>query len=104
MHARFRLTAFIILALVLIFFVAGCIQLPGQRPELGLSALNPQPDNWGETCFAPADDSAWEVNGEADLGKLAGGTYYYEGRITPTHFPSTYRSKYDHGSFELRRP
>ena len=51
-----------------------------------------------------AHDCGWEVNGEANLGKLAGGTYYYEGRITPTNFPSTYRSKYDHGSFELHRP
>ena len=49
-------------------------------------------------------DIGWEVNGEANLGRLAGGTYYYEGRITPTNFASTYRSKYDHGIFELRRP
>lgn len=46
----------------------------------------------------------WEFNGEADLGKLAGGIYYYEGRATPTNLFSTYRSKYDHGSFVLERP
>jgi hypothetical protein len=46
----------------------------------------------------------WEVNGEANLGKLAGGTYYYEGRISPTNFFSTYRNKYDHGIFQLHRP
>jgi hypothetical protein len=46
----------------------------------------------------------WEFNGEANLGKLAGGVYYYEGRVSPTNFFSTYRSKYDHGTFELRRP
>ena len=51
-----------------------------------------------------AHDSGWEVNGGANLGKLAGGNYYYEGRITPTNFSSAYRSKYDHGSFELHRP
>ena len=49
-------------------------------------------------------DAGWELSGEANLGKLAGGAYYYEGRITPTNFTSTYRSKYDHGIFELHRP
>ena len=51
-----------------------------------------------------AHDAGWELSGEANLGKLAGGAYYYEGRITPTNFTSTYRSKYDHGIFELHRP
>ena len=46
----------------------------------------------------------WEFNGEADLGKLAGGAYYYEGRATQTNLVSTYRSKDDHGVFELKRP
>ncbi|MSU58222.1 MAG: hypothetical protein EXS35_08585 [Pedosphaera sp.] len=46
----------------------------------------------------------WEFNGEANLGKLAGGIYYYEGRASLTNFTSTYRSKYDHGVFELARP
>ena len=45
----------------------------------------------------------WEFNGEANLGKL-GGSYYYEGRATPTNIISTYRSKYDHGTYELGRP
>ena len=49
-------------------------------------------------------DFGWELSGEANLGKLAGGSYYYEGRIAPTNFAATYRSKYDHGLFELRRP
>ena len=47
-------------------------------------------------------DIGWEFDGEADLGKL-GGVYYYEGRATPTNLISTYRSKYDHGIFELKR-
>ena len=51
-----------------------------------------------------AHDRGWEINGEADLGKLAGGSYYYEGRIALTNFTATYRSKYDHGRFELHRP
>ena len=46
----------------------------------------------------------WEFSGEANLGKLAGGIYYYEGRANPTNFFSTYRSQYDHGTFELHRP
>jgi hypothetical protein len=48
-------------------------------------------------------DTGWEFNGEADLGKL-GGAYYCEGRASLTNLFSTYRSKYDHGRFELRRP
>lgn len=51
-----------------------------------------------------AHDAGWELSGEANLGKLAGGNYYYEGRIAPTNFIATYRSKYDHGRFELHRP
>jgi hypothetical protein len=42
--------------------------------------------------------------GEADLGKLAGGLYTYEGFATPTNFFSRYNSKYDHGIFEMSRP
>jgi len=46
----------------------------------------------------------WEFSGQEDLGALAGGVYYYEGHATPTNFFSTYRSKRDHGIFEMRRP
>jgi len=46
----------------------------------------------------------WEFDGEANLGTLAGGVYYYEGRASPTNFHSTYRSKFDHGTFEMMRP
>jgi hypothetical protein len=48
-------------------------------------------------------DLGWEFNGEANLGKLAGGVYYYEGRATTTNLISTYRCKYEHGKFELER-
>jgi hypothetical protein len=51
----------------------------------------------------PHSEIGWEFNGEADLGKL-GGTYYYEGRATATNLASIYRSKYDHGTFDLSRP
>lgn len=43
-------------------------------------------------------------SGEADLGKLAGGLYTYQGSATPTNYLSSYNSKYDHGKFELHRP
>src|SRR5688572_32448872 len=46
----------------------------------------------------------WEFSGEADLGKAAGGAYYYEGRATTTNFFSTYKAKSDHGVFEMQRP
>ena len=49
-------------------------------------------------------DLGWEFNGEANLGKLAGGVFYYEGRAASTNLISTYRAKHDHGRFELGRP
>ena len=42
--------------------------------------------------------------GNANLGWIAGGVYEYAGHATPANFFSTYRCKYDHGTFELRRP
>ncbi len=41
--------------------------------------------------------------GQENLGKLAGGVYKYEGRISPSDFFSTYDSKYDTGTFTLKR-
>ena len=49
-------------------------------------------------------DTGWEFNGQADLGKLAGGVYYYEGRATSNRLLSSYSSKYDNGQFDLIRP
>lgn len=49
-------------------------------------------------------DGAYAFSGQADLGKLAGGLYTYEGTATPTNYFSTYHSKYDHGTFEMHRP
>lgn len=49
-------------------------------------------------------DGEWHLTGEEDLGKLAGGVYRYEGHATPTNLFSTYRSKHDHGTFQMRRP
>jgi hypothetical protein len=49
-------------------------------------------------------ENRWEFDGEADLGKLAGGVYEYEGWATPIEFFSTYTSRHDHGRFEMKRP
>ena len=43
-------------------------------------------------------------HGSEDLGALAGGIYTYEGQANRTNFFSTYKSKYDHGTFEMNRP
>lgn len=42
--------------------------------------------------------------GESDLGWLAGGVYHYEGKTDGETFTSTYKSKDDHGRFEMTRP
>ena len=44
------------------------------------------------------------LQGEADLGNLAGGVYKYEGTATPIEFRSSYSSKYDHGNYQMTRP
>jgi hypothetical protein len=41
--------------------------------------------------------------GSKDLGFFAGGTYTYEGWANVTNFFSTYKSKYDHGTFQMQR-
>jgi hypothetical protein len=52
----------------------------------------------------PSTDGSVLFRGSEDLGALAGGVYSYEGRADRTNFFSTYKSKYDHGTFEMRRP
>jgi hypothetical protein len=44
------------------------------------------------------------LQGQANLGKLAGGIYTYKATASPTQFRSTYKSKYDHGHYEMIRP
>jgi len=46
----------------------------------------------------------YRFKGEADLGKLAGGVYRYDGTASSTNFISTYNSRYDHGYFRMARP
>ena len=48
----------------------------------------------GKTAFA----------GEADLGWLAGGVYRYDGTADGTDFLCKYDSKYDVGTFTMKRP
>ena len=55
------------------------------------------------TTNQPGSDR-FDFDGDANLGKLAGGKYTYKGHATPTNFYSTYDSKYDHGTFEMSRP
>ncbi len=56
------------------------------------------------TLHVTNDATAFHLRGEADLGKLAGGVYRYEGLASPTNFSSTYRCAVDHGRFEMARP
>jgi hypothetical protein len=50
------------------------------------------------------EGNSFRFEGEADLGKLAGGVYTYKGAANSGTFFSTYDSKYDHGKFEMKRP
>ena len=50
-----------------------------------------------------AKAEGYAFKGSADLGRLAGGVYAYEGTIVSNRFYSTYKSKYDHGNFEMKR-
>ncbi|MEW6158182.1 MAG: hypothetical protein AB1813_12160 [Verrucomicrobiota bacterium] len=53
---------------------------------------------------AKTESGKWVFEGQADLGKLAGGLYTYKGNASPTEFFSIYDSKYDRGTFEMTRP
>ncbi len=46
----------------------------------------------------------YTFQGEADLGKLAGGLYKYDGTGTTNRLQFNYRSPKDHGTFSLQRP
>ncbi|HIL72382.1 MAG TPA: hypothetical protein EYG38_21300, partial [Verrucomicrobia bacterium] len=46
---------------------------------------------------AQPSKSSYNIQGEADLGRLAGGVYRYEGKIINGSFEMEYRSSYDHG-------
>lgn len=46
----------------------------------------------------------FRLQGEQNLGRLAGGVFSYDGMASPTNFFCTYRSKSDHGTFQMTRP
>ncbi len=52
----------------------------------------------------PQPGRAFKMQGENDLGWWGGGVYRYDGEASATNFLATYRSKYDHGTFEMKRP
>ena len=58
--------------------------------------------SYAVTLRGQATNGVFRFQGEANLGWWAGGVYRYAGQITATNLLSTYRSKYDHGTFQLR--
>lgn len=44
----------------------------------------------------------FRLRGEADLGRLAGGVYSYEGELSTMQLLCRYRCRYDHGMFDLK--
>ena len=48
-------------------------------------------------------NEVFHFSGDAKLPWWAGGIYHYEGSASPTNFFSTYRCKYDHGTFQMTR-
>jgi len=48
--------------------------------------------------------AGYTFKGKADLGRLAGGVYSYEGSATNGLYNATYDSKYDQGIFKMQRP
>jgi len=43
-------------------------------------------------------------DGTADLGWWGGGIYRCQGYATPTNFTAIYKSRHDHGIFQMKRP
>ena len=50
-----------------------------------------------------ATNTGFRFQGEANLGKMAGGVYHYSGTVSGTNWQSTYKSRYDHGRFQMSR-
>ena len=48
--------------------------------------------------------NTFRFTGQADLGKLAGGLYRYDGNGTIRRIDINYRADKDHGTFQLQRP
>jgi hypothetical protein len=48
------------------------------------------------------NDGKLKLEGDADLGPLAGGIYRYQGDANETEFICAYKCKYDHGTFRMK--
>jgi HEAT repeats len=48
------------------------------------------------------NDGKLKLDGDADLGPLAGGVYSYKGDASETEFICLYKCKYDHGTFRMK--
>ena len=56
-----------------------------------------------DMTLTPAGE-IFNFTGQADLGKLAGGLYHYDGNGYVERRDSNFRADKDHGNFELERP
>ena len=75
---------------------------------LGLDPGQPVPGRASflldERIGQSASNEVWLFRGAEDLGTLAGGVFRYVGSASVTNFHSTYDSKSDRGTFDMRRP
>jgi hypothetical protein len=63
---------------------------------------------WLRVCYsielhASSAGERMQLEGDADLGRLAGGLYHYEGETDGRHWACTYHCRYDHGRFSLAK-
>jgi len=56
------------------------------------------------TLNGATTNEVFSFSGEAKLPWWAGGIYDYAGTVNTTNFFSTYKCKYDHGTFQMTRP
>lgn len=92
-------------------------QANGHRGELKCLLTKAGPDQYQATFYAVfakflsvaytvplhgrRDGAKLRLEGQADLGKLAGGIYHYDGEMDDASFLCAYRCAYDHGMFQL---
>ncbi|MDC0144218.1 hypothetical protein OAK45_06795 [Verrucomicrobia bacterium] len=57
---------------------------------------------YGLDMTVTEDNGQYQFQGQADLGKLAGGLYRYAGSGTTNQLQFNYRSSRDHGTFNLQ--
>lgn len=51
-----------------------------------------------------ATKDGFTFSGDQILSGIGGGLYHYEGKGTSSEFCATYRSRFDRGVFQLKRP